>query len=87
LILNTQWAPATSSRVLRSLALRTQVAGADAFFPAVAQVVNGDEVRYTDKPGTFTKGVLQEGIGLVDLAAYLSDRTWMAPWQAPASPC
>ena len=31
---------------------------------------NGDEGRYADKSGTYTKGIRQAGIGLVDLTAY-----------------
>src|SRR5262245_46541171 len=69
---NGQLIPATSNRVLRSLALRTQTAGADSLPLAPAQIDNGDEALYADKSGTYTKGVLQSGIGLVDLAAYQS---------------
>ena len=57
-------------RVPRSLACRTQSAGHDAFIPPPAQIDNGDEARYADKSGTYTKGILQTGVGLVDLAAY-----------------
>jgi hypothetical protein len=69
-MLNTQLAPATTNRVLRSLALRTLIDGFDAFAAASAQNDNGDEARYADKSGTYTKGLLQTGIGLVDLGAY-----------------
>jgi hypothetical protein len=68
--LNEELRPATSHRVLRSLALRTRIAGSDAFRPAPAQIDNGDEARYSDKSGSYTKGVRQAGIGLVDLGAY-----------------
>ncbi len=71
-MLSAQLIPATSDRVLRSLALRTQTAGNDAFTAAPAQIDNGDEALYADKSGTYTKGILQSGIGLVDLAAYQS---------------
>jgi hypothetical protein len=71
-MLNGQLIPATSNRALRGFALRTQTAGADAFPIAPAQIDNGDEALYADKSGTYTKGVLQSGIGLVDLAAYQS---------------
>ena len=71
-MLNEQLVPATSNRVLRGFAVRTQTAGADAFPIAPAQIDNGDEALYADKSGTYTKGVLQSGIGLVDLAAYQS---------------
>ena len=69
-MLNTQLVPATTNRVLRSLALRTQIDGFDAFAAATTQADNGDEARYADKSGTYTKGLLQSGIGLVDLGAY-----------------
>ena len=68
--LNQELVPATANRVPRALALRTQITGADSFIASPAQVDNGDEALYADKSGTYTKGVLQEGIGLVDLAAY-----------------
>jgi hypothetical protein len=71
-MLNEQLNPATSHRVARSLALRIQSAGTDAFAAAPAQIDNGDEALYADKSGTYTKGVLQSSIGLVDLAAYQS---------------
>ena len=47
-----------------------QAAAQDAFVPAPALIDNGDEGRYADKSGTYTKGVLQSSLGLVDLAAY-----------------
>ena len=62
--------PATSNRVVRDFALRTQTAGQDAFTAAPAQNDNGDEAFYADKSGTYTKGILQTDVGLVDLAAY-----------------
>src|ERR1700722_14046967 len=62
--------PATSNRVVRDFALRTQTAGQDAFTPAPAQNDNGDEALYADKSGTYTKGILQTDVGLVDLATY-----------------
>ena len=57
---------------MRSLALRTQAAGQDASIPASPQFDNGDEARYADKCGTYTKGILQSGIGRVDPAAFRS---------------
>ena len=70
--LNQQLVPATANRVPRASALRTETTGADSFIPTPAHVDNGDEARYADKSGTYTKGILQEGVGLVDLAAYAS---------------
>jgi hypothetical protein len=69
-MLNAELTPATSDRVLRSLALRTRLAGQDAFAGVPLQVDNGDEARYADKSGTYTKGLAQTGIGLADLGAY-----------------
>lgn len=63
-------APSTSHRVPRSFALRTELAAHDAFIAPPPQITNGDEQRYSDKCGTYTKGILQSGIGLVDLGAY-----------------
>jgi hypothetical protein len=63
---------ATNHRVARSFALRTQVAAHDAFIPELVQHDNGDELRYADKCATYTKGIQQTGVGLVDLAAYAS---------------
>jgi hypothetical protein len=70
--LNAELKPATSGRVWRSWALRTRTAGNDAFAAAQAQVDNGDEARYSDKSGTYTKDVLQSNVGVVDPAAYQS---------------
>jgi hypothetical protein len=67
--------PATSNRVPRSFACRIQTAAHDAFIPAPAQIDNGDEALYSDKSGTYTKGILQAGVGLVDLAAYQTFKT------------
>jgi hypothetical protein len=66
---------ATSNRVPRSFAVRIETAGHDAFIPAPAQIDNGDEALYSDKSGTYTKGILQAGVGLVDLAAYQTFKT------------
>ncbi len=77
-MLNAQLIPATRDRVLRSLALRTWATGKDAFVPSPIQIDNGDEARYADKSGTYTKGVLQTGIALVDLAAYQSFKNALA---------
>jgi hypothetical protein len=67
--------PATSNRVARSFACRLASAGQDAFIPTLQQIDNGDEALYTDKSGTYTKGILQTGIGLVDLEAYKTFKT------------
>jgi hypothetical protein len=77
-MLNSQLIPATANRTARSLALRTERASNAAFVPAQAQIDNGDEALYADKSGTYTKGILQSGIGLVDLAAYQSFKNALA---------
>lgn len=76
--LNQQLTPATTNRVSRASALRAQTTQADSLLGSPPQVDNGDEARYADKSGTYTKGVLQEGIGLVDLAAYGSFKRALA---------
>ena len=77
-MLNQQLVPATSNRIPRSLALRTQTAGSDAFAFPPLQDDNGDEARYSDKSGTYTKGILQDAIGLVNAAAYQSFKKALA---------
>ena len=62
--------PATNNRVLRRLLVREQAAINDASVPAAVQNDNGDEARYSDKSGTYTKGVTQASVGIVDAAAY-----------------
>lgn len=62
--------PATSDRVTRCFLLREATAAQDAFVPPAEQIDNGDEARYSDKSGTYTKCILQSDIGLVDLGAY-----------------
>ena len=74
LTINLDSTPATSDRVQRALAVRNEAAAHDAFIPAPPQIDNGDEARYADKCGTYTKGIQQAAIGLVDLAAYQTFR-------------
>ncbi len=64
----------TSDRIQRCFALRSQTAAQDAFVPAAVEMTNGDEDRYADKCGTYSKGIQQAAIGLVDLAAYQTFR-------------
>lgn len=71
-MLNQQLRPATSNRLPRAMSVRIQTAGQDGFMPAPIQIDNGDEARYSDKSATYTKGIQQTGVGLVDLAAYRS---------------
>src|ERR1043166_9384168 len=57
-------------RVKRSFAIRGETATKEALIPVPPHTSNSDEERYPDKSGTYTKGILQDGIGLVNLNAY-----------------
>ena len=59
-------------RVAKALALRIAAATKDATIPVPPHTTNGDEARYPDKSATYTKGLLQDDIGVVNLAAYQS---------------
>ena len=59
-------------RVRQSYRIRKAAATAEAHIPVPPHTTNGDEQRYSDKSGTYTKGLLQDGIGLVNLNAYAS---------------
>ena len=74
-MLNGQLTPATSNRVLRVLEVRTKTTLSDNIAAVPPQIDNGDEARYADKSGTYTKGVKQKAIGAVDPVAYLSFKT------------
>src|SRR6476660_1887474 len=62
--------PSTSNRVMRSFDLRVANATHDKNVPPPPQIDNGDEGRYADKSGTYTKGIQQASIGIVVPAAY-----------------
>ncbi|HEY1769743.1 MAG TPA: vanadium-dependent haloperoxidase [Chthoniobacterales bacterium] len=64
----------TNDRVAKSYAIRLATATREALIPVPPHTTNGDEQRYQDKSGTYTKCLLQDGIGLVNLAAYNSFR-------------
>ena len=61
-------------RVRRAFALRLDAANTNARIPVPPHTTNGDEARYPDKSGTYTKGVLQDGIGLVNPSAFQTFR-------------
>ncbi len=61
-------------RVAQSFALRVAAATKEALIPVPPHTTNGDEQRYHDKSGTYTKGILQDGIGLVNPQAFRSFR-------------
>src|SRR5262249_1349737 len=61
-------------RVMPAFALRGEAATRNALIPVPPPTTNGDEARYPDKSGTYTKGVLQNGIGLVNPSAFQTFR-------------
>src|SRR6184192_4878470 len=61
-------------RVKKSFAIRVGTATKEALIPVPPHTTNGDEELYPDKSGTYTKGILQDGIGLVNLAAFQTFR-------------
>jgi len=65
----------TDPRVEKSFAIRVRTATREARIPVPPHTTNGDEERYPDKSGTYTKGILQDGIGLVNLNAYQTFKT------------
>ncbi len=64
----------TDKRVAQSFAIRIKAATKEALVTVPPHNTNGDEERYPDKSGTYSKCVLQDGIGLVNLAAFASFR-------------
>jgi membrane-associated phospholipid phosphatase len=65
-------ADVNNRRVIEALELRVAEAIQDAGIPAATNVRNGDEARYADKCGTYTKGLPHDSFGRVDLNAYQS---------------
>ncbi|HEU0207360.1 MAG TPA: vanadium-dependent haloperoxidase [Candidatus Udaeobacter sp.] len=61
---------AMDTRVKKSFSIRVRTATKEAHIPVPPHTTNGDEERYDDKSGTYTKGILQDGIGLVNANAY-----------------
>src|SRR5271168_344806 len=52
--------------------IRLNAAQAELNAPPVSQVPNGDEARYPNRIGNFSKGLLHNSIGEVDPASYQS---------------
>ena len=72
-------APGVSNkRVIESFRLRVREATHDALVQAANNVDNGDDARYPDKGGTYTKGLPHDTFGRVDLTAYESFKTALA---------
>jgi len=65
----------TNRRVIEATELRLAQAIADGRVPAATNVNNGDEARYADKGGTYTKGLPHDNFGRVDLTAYQTFKT------------
>lgn len=65
----------TDPRVRRCFTIRLATANKEARIAVPPQTTNGDEQRYADKCGTYSKGILQDGIGLVNLNAFQTFKT------------
>jgi hypothetical protein len=61
-----------NQRVAQSFAIRLAAAQAQAAIPIPTHLTNGDQQRYPDGSGTYTKVIEQESIGLVNPTAYAS---------------
>ncbi|MGI8890177.1 MAG: vanadium-dependent haloperoxidase [Chthoniobacterales bacterium] len=62
-------------RLKQARLIRIAAANKEASIPVPPHTTNGDEQLYSDKSGTYSKGILQDGIGLVNLAAFQSFRS------------
>ena len=62
-------------RVMEAFELRVAEAVEDARVPAATNLNNGDEARYADKGGTYTKCLPHDSFGRVDLNAYQTFKT------------
>jgi hypothetical protein len=62
----------SNRRVIESFEVRLNAALKDAALPVVKNTSNGDEARYPDKAGTYTKGLPHDSFGRVDLNAFQS---------------
>jgi hypothetical protein len=61
-----------SERAEEAEEIRIEAAKVERRVPAPPHTTNGDEERYADKCGTYTKALLQDGPGRVNLNAYKS---------------
>jgi hypothetical protein len=62
----------TSGRVQHALNLRIETAQRDSQIPVPPHTTNGDTERYPDHSASYSKGLLQDDIGVVDPAAWAS---------------
>jgi hypothetical protein len=60
----------THKRIVEARDLRFRTAVHDARVPAAVNADNGDQARYADKGGTYTKGLPHDSFGRVDLYAF-----------------
>src|SRR6202035_3742748 len=67
-----------SERAEQAAEIRIAAAKAERRVPTPPHTTNGDEERYADKCGTYTKALLQDGPGRVNLNAYRSFKTALA---------
>ena len=65
----------THGRLAEAFEVRVEAATRDALVPPAINSTNGDEQRYPDKCGTYTKGLPHDGFGRVDLNAYHTFKT------------
>jgi len=63
---------AGGERAEEAAEIRIEAMKADRSVPIPPHTTNGDEERYADKCGTYTKSILQDGPGRVNLNAYAS---------------
>lgn len=63
---------ASNARVAQAFALRLARATADSLVPVPPHTTNGDENRYSDHSGSYSKPLLQDDICLVNPAAWAS---------------
>jgi hypothetical protein len=64
-----------SERAEEAAEIRIEAAKVERRVPSPPHTTNGDEERYADKCGTYTKALLQDGPGRVNLNAYQSFKT------------
>jgi hypothetical protein len=68
----------TNKRLIEAFNLRVREAVQDALVPPATNVNNGDQARYPDKGGTFTKGLPHDSFGRVNLEAFETFATALA---------
>jgi len=68
-------ADVNNRRVMEAFELRVAEAMEHASVPAATNLSNGDEARYADKGGTYTKGLPHDSFGRVNLNAYQTFKT------------